>query len=620
MSSDGQLTDIKIAPGIYKNSTELGSEGRWIDADKVRFHYGNPQKMGGWVPETVRQADVTASTTFTGIPRDILIWQNNAGDADYIAVGTHRKLEVFKSGQIYDITPIEAITTLTSNIHTTNGSTLVTVSAVAHDAQVNDFVVLGSMASSIGGLTLSGQYVVASILSTDKFTIDTATTATATSAGSGTVSYLLGGGSESNRSLQGWSRSTYGSGGWGSSVSASGLGAKLRQWSMVNWGEDLMACPRGGRIYVWDQSNGVESALTNRSDVRATLVTASPSVNNFIMISQTTRYLISFGCNQISGPYDPLLVRWSNQENYNVWDPTVSVAGGNTSGEQRVRGGNMIVGAVQSRGEIIIFTDDPVHVMRYTGDPLIFGFDEIGSNAGLISQHAAVDINGTVFWMGLGDFHMYDGRLRTLPCEVHEAIFAAGNGTSINYNQKEKIFCAVNAEFSEVIWFYPSENSEECDRYVIYNYLENIWYDGTMDRTVWCDSGIFETPYAINSSGTLYSHEVGVDDGAQAMPFYLESGYTDLQDGQDFVFVDKLSPDFKNLPNGKTINFKITTKKYPQDANPVVKGPFPITNTTKKVSFRARGRQAKIRFESSGNGVDFTLGTVRLNIKPDGER
>lgn len=623
MSSDGQLVNIQLQPGVYKNTTELGAEGRYTDCDNTRWYYGQPQKIGGRVPEIAQQHDVPASTHFTGIARDAKTWQNNEATKKYLAVATNKKIEIFYSGEIYDMTPIRIITTVSAAINTSVGSNEVLVSIPSHGADLGDYVILQSVQSSVGGITFSGQYEIVSVVDGNSFFISVATTATATSAaggGNATYTFLLNTGNVDNEAATGWGSGGYGRQGYGTALSAGGGLSPLDEWSLDLWGEDLLACRRGEHIYTWDEDSGLEATQVNRASVRMTLISAAPSINNLILVSQPSRHLISFGCTNIAGSFSPLNVRWSNQEDFNTWDPTVSVVDGNTAGEQLIRGGSQIIGAVQTRGEIIILTDDPVYVMRYSGDPFTFSFDQIGDHAGAVSQHSMIDVQGAVYWMGTGAFHKYDGRVQTINCDIQDVTFKTGNKESLNFSQKEKVFAGVNSQFNEIIWFYPAADSSECSRYIIHNYLENSWYDGAIDRTVWVDAGVFEKPYAVDTTGTLYVHEVGVDNGAQALPFYYETAYFDIQDGEDFSFIDRVATDFRRIPSGKELQMYVTTKKYPQDPNPVIKGPFAIKSDTKKVSLRARGRQARVRFESSANGTDFEMGVLRVGVKPDGKR
>jgi hypothetical protein len=627
LSSDGKLTEIKILPGIYKNTTALGAEGRYVEANNIRFQDGKPEKMGGCVKELTFQFDVSASTQITGFARDAIAWQNNEATKKYLAVATNRKLEIVYGGQIYDVTPLRLTTTVTNAITTSTGSSQVLISCAAHAASVNDFVALQSVASSVGGISFSGLYEITSVVDSGSFFISVASAATATSAGAGgsaTLAFLINKGLQSNQAAIGWGSGGYGRQGYGTPLSAATSGtAALDQWSLDNWGEDLVACRRGSNIFTWSEAGGLTATTPNRASVRAVTVSSSPSVNNFILVSQPSRHLISFGCTDLTGAFNPLLVRWSNREDMTTWDPTVSIAGGNTSGEQVIKGGSQIIGACQTRGEILVMTDDPVYVMRFTGEPFTFGFDQVGDHAGLLSQHAAVDIQGVVYWMGIGNFYKYDGRVQILPCDISDAIFDAGNPETLNFYQKEKVFAGVNSRFNEIIWLYQSEASigvTEIDRYVIYNYAENIWYDGLIDRLVWTDAGVFEKPYAIDSSGGVFIHETGTDNGSRLMPFHLETSYFDVGDGEDFMFIDKIVPDFKRIPTNKQVAFTLYTKRYPQDPQPVAKGPYIIQSDTNKISLRARGRQFKMRIEASANGTDFEMGVIKANLKPDGKR
>lgn len=623
MASDGKTIELTFAPGINKNSTNLDSEGYFTSCDKVRTRYGKFEKLGGWVSQPMKQVDDTSTSVITGVARDIQVWNNNVGDVTYIGVGTHKKVELITKGKIYDMTPLRVVTTVSAALTTSVGSTDVIVSIPSHDAAVGDYVVFGSVGTTVGGIDMSGEHVVKEVTGTNSFLVSAPTIAAATSVGGGgdlTASFLLPIGRRSNSESYGYGVGTYGTSTYGT-PRGSGKDIDLRQWQFDNWGEDWLANIRGGKIYYWDVDTGYESIDPDRSDVRMTELIAAPSLVNTIVVSQPDRHLVAYGCNASGGTaVDPMLVRWSNQEDFTTWSAATSVFGGNTAGSQRLKGGAEIITAVPTKNETLIFTNSNIHVQRYIGGDFTFGFDEVAQNVGIMSQHSAVDVNGTVLWMGDSSFYTYNGVVQVLPSTLHKNVFNPDSDQSVNFNQKEKVFAGVNKGFNEIWWFYPSRDSENIDRYVIFNYGENTWYDGTIDRTVWADKGILDTPYAVDSGGNLYAHEIGKNDDASAMESFVESSWIDIEDGKMMSFIDRYIPDFMQIPTGKKVDLYVTTKKYPQSSQSVEKGPYSITNTTEKISLRARGRVVKYKYHSNSQDGDFQVGAPRVRIKPDGER
>jgi hypothetical protein len=609
MTSDGQFKKANFGVGLYKNNTAYSEEGYYLDGDKVRFKDGKAEVLGGWVRETT---DRNAQ----GVPREGHIW-NSLDGRTYTAVGTHLKLEILDGGQWYDITPIVASISVSNSYSTSIGSSLVKISYIAHDRLVGDLIIVTTVATTIGGnIVIGGEYSVTSVSSNNGFYITTSVSAAATTTsvgGTGTIDFLLPVGGENNSLAFGWGVGTWGtpgssvSAGWGDPRGA-GVEVPLRLWSMDNWGEDLIACPNGGRIYWWDRTNGPTT--------RAVLISASPSVNGFIKVAYPTRHLVSYGATNLAGVADPLNVRWTDREDFNAW--TVSVC--SDAGEYRLRGGNYCVGVSDSKKEIMVFTDNTLFSQRYIGSDFIFGFDEIGSNIDLCGQNAAIGVNGVVYAMTTKGFFKYDGISEPMDSTVHDYVFQQGSEGLLNYTQKEKVYAGSNTEQGEIIWFYPAGSSLENNRYVIYNYRDNAWYDGTIVRTVWLDSGLKQKPYAFKDDGTLYVHEQGYNDDANPMKKYVESAYFDVGDGDDLMFIDKVVPDFLPASVGLNMNFTITTKKYPNDQEEFVKGPYNITNSTKKISLRARGRQAKIRYSTSVTNGYFKVGDVRMNVTTDGQR
>lgn len=604
---------IQFNVGLNKNSTLYNSENFWVDGDKVRFRNGRPEKIGGWVSETVEQFTDPTNTKFTGVSRDIHAWTDLSFNK-YFASASHRKVEIFNGNQIYDITPYRQELVLDNAITTTNGSSVVNITHLNHDLSAGDIVFVDNQESSVDGVILDGEYVVVDRIDVDNYTLDSGITATGSTSNSGgdlDINYLLEAGDQSNGNITGYGGGTWdtpGLSGGGYDRPRNGVGgAFLRQWSLDNWGEDLIACQRDGKIYQWDATNSLGSRLTQLAN--------APTENYFTLVAQPSRHLVAFGSQLAStGVFDPLVIRWASQETLTQWE----ILEGNTAGEYRLPLGNYIVGAVQTRGEILIFTDTSVYAMRFVGGNDVFQFEFLADNVTAVSQHCGTDVNGIVYWMGVDNFYMYDGVVRSLESSIEEFIFDQDGGGRLNFAQKEKVICRTNNEFNEIIWLYPTENSEEIDRYVLYNYVEGSWYDGSLERTVWLDRSIFSKPYAIDPNGTLYIHEEGKDDDGSAMLAFIESGDLDMDDGDKFMFMDKFIPDFRLVPNRSATLF-LRFKRYPTSVG-TLKGPYSFNNNTQKISLRGRGRHVSIKYEVNTIGADFEVGAPRFSIQADGER
>ena len=592
-----QYKKIELTPGINKNLTEYANETTWVDGDKVRFQNGRPQKIGGWVR--------SVASSFVGVCRDLFSWAA-LDSKKYVGLGTHKKLFVLDGGSYADITPIRQTSTPTNPFSTTSGSPIVNVDIAGHNAQLGDTIII-SGASAIGGITPDGEYEITSIVDSDNFEITHSSNATSTVAGGGgtpTIDFLLQIGEEFNTAALGWGAGTWSSGTWGTPRTTSSLFIELRQWSLDGWGEDLIACVRGGKIYTWDSSVG--------TGTRATAITNAPDENNYALVDTTTRQLISFGCTNASAVFDPMLIRWTADEDFTNWTP----AADNTAGSKRLEVGNELMGAVRTRGDILVFSDIAVYLMSRVGYPFIFGFDSLSPTAGLVSQHSAVNTEGDVYWMGRDAFYHYDGTIRQLSCTLEDVIFDSTHVDGINEDQKQMVFAGVNEEFSEVIWLYPSRDSTSCNRYVIYNYEEGVWYDGTIDRSTWESVRVFDKPIATSNAGVMYNHESGKDDDGSPMESYIESGQFDLGDGDNIMFIDQLIPDFQQTGN---LCFEITTKKYPTSTESVTKQ-YKVGVDSGKVNMRAKGRQASVKVISDTTSGDYHLGSPRLALKPSGRR
>jgi len=615
VSGDTQLSVINFTPGIIKNNTEYMAEGGWVESQWIRFRNGSPEKCGGWSRETVIQSTNVNNDLFTGVSRAVISW-NDLSFNKYFVSASNSKVELMNGGQIFDITPIRENVTLTDAI-TTDGTNEIQITDINHNTVVGDYIFVVSQASAVDGVTLSGEYTVIEVIDADNYKVQyssAATGSTSLAGGSLEIDYLLEVGSESNGAITGWGGGTWDTpgeagGGWDRPRAGATGSLNLRQWSLDSWGEDLVANVREGKIYHWDATNGVTARLQE--------ITEAPDQNLFILVSQPSRHLISFGTNlAIGGTFDPLVIRWASQESLTDWTITTD----NTAGEYRLSKGNYIVGAVQTRGEILVFTDTDVYSMRYVGSPDVFQFEPLGTNISVVSQHAFVDINGIVYWQGLDKFYMYNGTVNILPTTLDKFIFDQDGEGRINFSQKEKTFAGIIKEFNEIIFMYPKEGSDEVDSYIKYNYIENTVDYGSIDRTTWLDRSTFSYPYAISSGGRLYAHELGKDADGAPLEAHIRSAYFDIGDGQDILFIDRILPDVR-VPSNRSLEITCYFKKYPHpQADVITKGPYYFSDSDDKINLRGRGRAMSIKYSVSSTGSDFEIGRIRIGIQPDGSR
>ena len=611
MSTETQLQLLKLdfAPGFHRESTQYAEQGKWFDGNRVRFRAGKPENIGGW--------NFKVSNSFEGTGRDLISWTDN-DTLKRAAFGTESKLYTYFGGVNYDITPITSTVTVTNKLTTAAGSTKVLVSTT-NNLSTGDFVEFTSMAATIGGniFFTSGSDFKVSVIDSNSFEVLSSTTAAATSAATGevTINFLLPVGTSTAVAGLGWNAGYYGQSTYGTARTQSDITILPRQWTLDTWGEDLVAGLRGGRVYYWETSAGVEQRIIE--------VSAAPSVSNTLIVSQEDRHLICMGTNEFTGgAFNPLLVRWSNQNNFNNWTPSVS----STSGEAILGSGNRIVAAARSRNNIIILTDKSAHTMQFIGPPFTFGFNEIGTNCGAAGLHAAKDFDGRVYWMGTANFYVFDGTVKNLPCTVRRFVF-----DDINLDQSDKIFAGVNSQFKEITWLYCSKDSTECDRYVTFNPNENYWVYGSTHFTTFEDKGVFSNTVTTgietsSSLSYLYDNEPeGIyTANGNGIESFVESADFDMSQGNEIMFIDRMVPDFtlSNEVSGTSgqLNVQFTTKRYPDASESTTKGPFIIQPNTEKVSMRARGRQAKIRVATSTTGTSWRYGTVRLDIGSDGMR
>jgi len=606
------LNKLQFRPGIDKQNTEYGAEGRWIDSDNVRFHYGLPQKVGGW--------QKLVDDTLIGVARDIHAWTDLSG-VRYTALGTDRKFYIYTEGTIGDVTPIRKTTSSISNPFTTNGTNNVTVTDTGHNAAVGDFVIFDSF-SAIDGLDMNAEFEITSITNSNSYVVtQTSNASGSTSGGGGTgnINYQISIGTDASVYGYGWGVGTWNNGTWNTPRSTSTVTLDGRNWSFDNFGEDLIATVHKGGTFRWDTSAGLNT--------RATVISQAPTTSRFNLVSMPDRHVFLFGTETTIGDAntrDDLFLRFSSQEDFTTWTPTAT----NTSGSFRIQDGSKIVAAVRSRNAVLVWTDNSLHALQFVGAPFTFSLVELGANCGAVGVHSAVDINGVAYWMSQNSFYLYDGTVKKLPCSVQDYVFE--DFSIANYPET---YAGINSEFNEITWFYPSAASTQIDRAVTYNYLEKSWHTSNLARTSWSDYGVYQQPYATKyfpndtattptvkgltaGASTFYEHEVGFDDDGTAMTAFITSGDFDIQDGQQMLSVSRGIPDFKDQVGDATI--KLGFKSFPSStANEISR--IVNTNTT-KFDLRGRGRQANVDIRSTDVGANWRYGTLRLDVKPDGGR
>ena len=623
------LSKLQFRPGVNQEITSYSNEGGWRDCDKIRFRFGYPEKIGGWEKYT--------SSTYLGSARSLHNWIALDG-SNYLGIGTHLKYYIEEGQGLNDITPIRATTSAGDvTFAATDGSTTITVSDTAHGAFENDFVTF-SGAVSLGGVitadVLNKEYQVVRVVDADSYEITSAVAANSSDSGNGGSStvgtYQINVGLDTSVGGTGWGAGTWGRDGWGDAAS-SGLTTttQIRLWSHDNFGEDLIINARDSNLYYWDKSNNLSTRaveLSTRSGTR----TSVPQVAKQVLVSDQDRHVIAFGCdglnssasaNQGDGVQDPLLIRFSDQENPLVWYPTTT----NTAGDIRLGAGSTFVQAVETKREILVWTDTALNSMRFIGPPFTFGLQQLASNITIMGPNAAVATEDVVYWMGIDNFYVYAGQTQQLPCTVKDKVFL-----DFNLEQADKVVSGVNSEFSEVFWFYPSASSSDNDKYVVYNYGEKVWYFGSLARTAWIDRGVRTYPIAAGAS-YIYNHEFGYDDDGSAMNSFIESAAIDIEDGDHFVYIRRIIPDltFKGSTNlsSPQATFTLKARNFPgatfdntAAGDAIRTASSPVETFTNQLHLRARGRSFALRVESDALGTKWKLGSPRIDLRPDGRR
>ena len=612
------LTQLNFQPGIDTENTPSGAEGKWIDCDKIRFRKGLPQKIGGWIKFSPEY--------YVGVGRALEQWFALDGSR-LEALGTDRKVYAYASGTSQDITPIRSTEALVNAISTTSSSAIVTITDTNHGAIQGDFVTLSSVSAAVGGIpaaTLDAEYEILSIANSDAYTIQSSATASSAVGPTAncTANYQLNIGPSEQTFGFGWGAGTWNAGTWNTPRTSSQITLDARLWSINNWGEDLIITQKDGETYEWDTSGGM-------SGNRATVVANAPTNSTLSIVSTETRHVVCMGTETTIGTpvtQDKMFIRWSDQEDYNQWTPNVT----NSAGSQRIAGGSEIRCARPAKGTILVWTDTTMQSMSFIGPPFIFGFRQLGNDCGAVGLNSAMVIDDVAYWMSDGQFFRYAGSVQEIPCPILNHVF-----DNINKIQYPQVYAAQNSNFSEVIWYYCSSSSDQCDRYVIYNYLENSWYFGTMDRSTYQDNGVEFNPLATEYLSTsnvatistingvtqgrslIYAQESGVNADGAALPAFIQSGDGDIADGETFSFINKVIPDFQDQTGNTVITLSV--KDYPNDSATVGET-LTVNNTTRFVNTRIRGRQSNIKIENTAVGDNWRFGTLRVNIKQDGKR
>ena len=631
------LVKVQIAPGVDKQDTEYGAEGRWTNTDNVRFRYGLPEKIGGWAKVT--------TDALVGAARGIITWFSLDGD-QYAITGTNKKLYVYQNQTWYDITPIRITkSSITSTFTTVLNDDKVTCSVTAHGAIEGDFVTISSVSlipgsSSLSASDFQGEFEVTSVTDTNNFVITLASSETGsafTTTGTATYNFEINTNPAFSILGYGWGAGTWGLSTW--NTTRAGLAAPNSvqldsgKWSLDNWGEDALCQQLNGGLYYWDTSASVSTV--QRASV--TPVGNAPTSSRFMLVSGTDRHVICFGTETTIGTAstrDDMFIRWCTQEDVNEWAATAT----NTAGSQRLTDGSKLVAAKRSRGAVLIWSDTALYQMQLIGAPFTFGFQQLGSACGACGLHATVESNGKSFWMGTDSFFMFDGSVQKIPCSIEDHVF-----TNIDEASQKDTFAALNSEFNEVTWFYPTSGSSVLNASVTYNYAENVWYNGTLARSSWADKGVYTYPYATEyeASNTtastpgptsaaitikglttgrsfMHSQENGNNADGAVLTSQIESGeFVIPEAGERLMSIRRFIPDFKNLEG--TVNVSLIFKDYPASSSRI-SGPFAVTTSTTKVDTRARGRQGAIKIATDALNTKWRYGTYRADVQQDGLR
>lgn len=618
-----RLQKLQFNPGIVRDTTSYSNQGGWFDCDLVRFRLGFPESFGGWVREF-------EGRQFVGTARSLFRWRTLSGN-ELLGFGTHQKYYIELGQGYYDITPITRSVTLNGPFSATTGSSLIEVTDVGNGRTEGSFVTF-SDAVSLGGdilaAVLNVEHEIITIVGSDTYLIDVGVNATASDTGDGgatvAASYQVVAGLDTQIGGNGWNAGSWGEQPWGEGATSS-ANTELRLWAQDSFGEDLIFNVRNGAIFFWDASSGL---VVRGVELQTLTADANvPTIATQVLVSDRDRHVIVFGANaDPSAAQDPLLIRFSDQEDPTVWTSTST----NTAGDLRLGSGNRIIKAIETKREILIWTDSAVYSMQFIGPPFTFGVQQVSSYVTINGFNSFISVEDTVYWMGRDVFYMYDGRVVQMVCPVENFIFS-----DYNFSQRDKVFAGVNTQFSEVIWFYPSAESDENDSYVVYNYESQSWYYGKMARTVWLDCCPSLSPIAAAPDKRFYRHEVGANNGENDPPTplspFIESSQLEIAEGTQKMAVSRLIPDVRffgiDSLYSTTLSMTITMQDYPgtsfgQNTESSVSktASFPVQQFTDKIDLRLRGRSMRLRVESSQLNTRWSLGTQRVSLAPDGRR
>ena len=634
------LKKVKFAAGFNKQSVPSALPGQWVDGDFVRFRYTAPEKIGGWKQLT------QASETLPGAARAQLAFTSLKGER-YTAIGTSQGLFLYYGDAFYDITPLDtAISGATFDTFSSQNN--VTVNKTSHGLQVGRYITFTSVTPPTGYVEsdfTTGAFEILTVPNDNTFTIQMRVNASgaASASGAATINPYVQVGPTFQTIGYGWGTYLWGDSTWGTERSTSNVTLDPGNWSLDNFGEVLVATIFDGKTFTWDA--GASNPRANRASLTTSgfSTSANPTATRFTLVSDRDRHLFHFGTETTIGnplTQDPMFVRFSNQEDLNVYAPTAT----NTAGTFRLDTGNKITAALQGKDYVFVLTDLAAYVIQFVGPPFTFSVRQVGTNCGCIAQHAASYVNGVVYWMsGEGGCFAYDGTVKALPCLVEDFVFTTRNGDlGINYDAADIVYSSPNTLYTEVNWFYPKSGSEQIDRCVTYNYQENCWTTSSLDRTTYQDQGVFNLPYATDyeltgtpvfseisgitnkyGASLYYAHEIGTDQvnssGTTAIAAFIRSGDFDIDDGELFMSMRRFMPDYKFLVGNSKVTLFISD--YPselQTGSPL--GPFTITSTTDKVDTRARGRLLSLKIENDAAGETWRYGSFRMDAQPDGRR